>query len=352
MKKHIKWIVPAAAGLLLIVLLIVLIKACGGEDKDQGAQTGSSTAVTTTLPSGSSGGTVSAFGTTTATPDDPVTPDAPDTTDTPVTTTGDAPSTTTGNSPVTTTGDTDETSGSMPESGVQSTDTPVTDTPVTDRPTTTTPTTNTSATNTSTTNGPVTEAPVTDDDPFETEEEPTEVLAPSQLYAKLLSAEDVTLTVRFTQDGKTETVVVRKSGDRVRLNVNLSSRTTESYVDFENSVEYTKKANGSWQKKAMSDPYTWEEALEGAFSGVEDYLAKDSNYGAYNASKGRYEMTSSARKALGKAFEMEYSSVYLACGNGIYTLHADESDPTDDDFKMVIECVFNFDPITVGLPKV
>lgn len=339
MKKYIKPIISAAAGVLLIAQLLT---ACSSKEDKSGAQTSASTAVTMTAQGGSTN-SANTSGTTSA--DTSATTAAP-ATDTPVT---DTPVTNGTSAPET------ATSSETPSTAAPATAEPTVVTPTTVAPTTTQP--NTPATTTrpvQTTTAPkppVTHTPVTDDEDDGDDGNQTP-MTPSQIYAELLSAEDVTMLVRFTQGSTTESVMVRKSGGRVRLNIDLTSRTAESYIDLDNRYEYTKKANGSWKKTAMSDPYTWAEALEAAFGGAEDYLAKDSNYSAYNEAKGRYEMTSSARRALGRAFEMEYTSVYLSYDKGVYTLRADERDPADDSFKMVIECVINFDPITVGLPRV
>ncbi|MGM9647006.1 MAG: hypothetical protein ACI3YH_02610 [Eubacteriales bacterium] len=186
----------------------------------------------------------------------------------------------------------------------------------------------------------------------------SEPYTPEEVFLLLTNAEDVRLTVIYTEvekDGTvdiTESIVVEKDGDLVKASLADNDEQSVYYYDLRTALGYEQKDNGDWESVSVAETIPdWDACLDQAFSieGMSsriDWLFSSDTYNAYDPETGRCVMKEEEMLSF---FGSNWDSMtaYLMQSGDTYYLYMTT---TDDVGTFIYEMVMEYTEITLTLP--
>lgn len=187
----------------------------------------------------------------------------------------------------------------------------------------------------------------------------SEPYTPEEVFRKLTGADDVKLTVLFTDinnDGSgstSESAILEKDGDLVKVMLKDNDEENLYYYDLDAAMGYQKDAGGNWEGISVEDTVPdWMACLQQAFS-ISDmgsrlsWLFASDTYEPYDAKTGKCVMKNAE---MTKYFGANWSKMtaYLMQSGETYYLYLSTSDDLGSiTYKLVMEYV----DTDVKLPK-
>ncbi|MBQ8382401.1 MAG: hypothetical protein IJX47_04255 [Clostridia bacterium] len=187
----------------------------------------------------------------------------------------------------------------------------------------------------------------------------SEQFTPEQVFLRLTGAEDIRLSVVYTEvetDGTVdinESAVVEKDGDLVKAVLADNDENNVYYYDLDASLGYEQNADGAWESVSVAESVPdWEACLDLAFaiegmSSRIEWLFSSDTYEPYDAETGRCVMKTDEMVGFFGENWSEMTAYLMQSGDTYYLYMSTTDDVGTFTYKVVME----YADVSVTLPS-